>query len=281
MSNIAKIDNTDRLRLEKCLAMAFSSVDDTQVLSAIKSARNVGRKYEVSLIDFFQSMRETSSDTRVALSVTEQAHSASIEKDNERLKRQLSETQERLSKAEAALLNVVVPPPAPVTAARVEAQNGFHKYDIFYSALISHLGTPKRALSIFSEMTSTSAGKIQSWRRADKVPEEAYTAIWGLVREQAILHQHQPLSAEHRRRIDRLCVEGKSDAEIAETMNTEFGDRTFNVNMIKGAKTQIRAAYLDDLKFDGKTKEEVRKALLTRYPTIRSVDSLLNKSFTE
>ena len=277
MSNIAKIDNADRLRLEKCLAMAFSSTDDTQVLSAIKSARNVVRKYEVSLIDFFQSMRETSSDTRVALSVTEQAHSATVEKDNERLKRQLSETQERLAKAETALTNVVVAPPAAVNAA--EAQNGFYRYDVFYSALISHLGTPKRALSIFSEMTSTPAGRIQSWRRTDKVPEAAYKAIAGLVRGQAILHQHQPLTAEHRRRIDRLCVEGKSDADIAETMNIEFGDRTFNVNMIKGAKTQIRAAYLDDLKFDGKTKEEARKALLARYPSVRAVDSLLDRVY--
>lgn len=276
MAKLDKIDPADRKRIDTCLGLAFGRGSDAEVLAGLKSAKRVCEKNNITLAEYFVSSKADGQNIEslsVNLSRTEE-----LETKVDRLEQQLIEARDQTRSLERQLAEK--PKPVLVEAKPIHsAVDGFFTYDAFYSALLSHLGTPKRALSVFSEVTEYSPGKIQSWRRANKVPEAAFAVIETLDRSNVTFSNHQKLTEEHKRRIDVLAIAGKGDQEIADVMNSEFGDRVFNVNMIKGAKTQIRASFLEDLKFDGKTRDEAKELFLKRYPNARTIDRLLDKHF--
>lgn len=278
MNKLSKLSTSERNRIEQCLALALNQNGDSDALAALKSARRMVSKHDMTLYDFYRlsvAVSEGTSDDDMSKLSVDLTRLSVVEQENGQLKRDLADAQGRIRRMErehADMSTAMMPGVRDHTPVE-----GFYSYDAFYSALISHLGTPKRALSIFSEKTDIPAGRVQSWRRNNKVPEEAFKGIRSLDRNTPSFHQ--PLTGEHKRRIDRLSIEGKSDQAIADTMNLEFADRTFNVNMIKGAKTQIRSAFLADLKFDGKTRDEARLQFLQRYPNTRAVEKLLDKAF--
>jgi hypothetical protein len=269
---VEKIDTKDQARIDKCFALALSnSIPDGERINAIKTADKVVNKHGLTIVEYYQNILR---NPRVE--GDDVSRVIDLERKVDSLQQQLLEAREevdvlRLSALEKPHLTEAAPIHLPV--------DGAYTYDAFYSALLSHLGTPKRALSVFSELTGVSGGKVQSWRRANKVPVEAFEAIAQIDRGKAIFNNHQALTEEQKRRIDRLSIEGNSDETIANTMNLEFGDRVFNINMIKGAKTQIRTSYLDDIRFDGKTREEAKALFLARYPSARSIDKMLDKSY--
>jgi hypothetical protein len=278
MNSIESIDQAERTRIDKCLAIAFASnPSDAEIMSGVKSARRLVSKHGMNLFEYYKASAERgSSANNIAQLSSDILRATDLEREVDRLKRKVAdaETREKRLKEE----NDILGRQRQTVTSEHKAVDGFYTYDAFYSALISHLGSPKRALSMFTELTPFSSGKVQAWRRNNKVPQEAFEAVAKLEREQATRHFHQPLTREQRLRIDRLSIEGKTDQQIADIMNIEF-DRTFNVNMIKGAKTQIRAAYMADLAFD-KTREEAKAAFLARYPASRSIDAMLDKAFS-
>jgi hypothetical protein len=271
---VEKIDTKDQARIDKCFALALSdAIPDGERINAIKTADKVVNKHGLSIAEYYQNILRSPPSTGEKNDVS---HVIDLERKVDRLQQQLEQASEeidalRLAALEKPHLSEGAPIHLPV--------DGAYTYDAFYSALLSHLGTPKRALSVFSELTGASGGKVQSWRRANKVPVEAFEAIAKIDRGKAVFNNHQPLTEEQKRRIDRLSIEGNTDEQIANTMNLEFGDRVFNINMIKGAKTQIRTSFLDDLVFDGKSREDTKAAFLARYPAARTIDKMLDKAF--
>ena len=156
---------------------------------------------------------------------------------------------------------------------KVIAANGFCSYIDFYAALVAHLGTGKRALTVFVENSSYTEATVQQWRRRELAPIEALAAIDNVPRETATLYQR--LTPQHRDMIDKLS-ETHTDAEIMETMNELQSERIFNINMVKSAKAQIRSAYVGKLHDSGYTAEEAKAAFIQKYPRIRMVDKIIS-----
>ena len=278
MGKLDKIGEQERARIDKCFAMAFrQQTSDGETVAAIKSARRLVSKHGITLMEYYHAAKNSGEgDADLGSLSLDLGKIADLE-------RQLDQAQNDLVDAKATIKRlekeVSATPKLVQNLSDHQPKDGHYTYDAFYSNLLSHLGTPKRALSIYGELTGTNIGKIQSWRRTNRVPVEAYDAVKLIDKTRATYNNHQVLTSEHKRRIDTLSREGKTEAEIVATMSSEFGDRVFNVNMIKGAKTQIRAAYLNELRFDNKTREDARKAFLKRYPGARSVESLLDKAY--
>jgi hypothetical protein len=160
---------------------------------------------------------------------------------------------------------------------KVLTANGFCSYNEFFSLLVAHLGTNKRALTTFVDNTPYTEALVQQWRRRGTVPLDALSHIDQLPIGTTTVYQK--LSQAHKDRIDQLVIDGKSDSEITDIMNAEQSDRMFNVNMVKSAKAQIRIAFLRSLKDNGMSKDEARDAFIKQYPRVRMVDKILDSIY--
>ncbi len=264
---------TEKAKIERCLAVAFRKDSPNEIASGITAANRILSKYKMTLVDYWSHM------TGATPPVSDQLLQATaVDQERRRFEREIASLRDQVSGLERENRMLLKSNSGKPTQTHAPV-GGFFSYNDFHNALIAHLGTSKRALSTYAEHTGVSMGKIQAWRRSNKVPADLYDRIEELKRETQSFHQQ--LTGEHKRRIDVLTIDGMGDNEIVQTMNSEYADRHFNLNMIKGAKNQIRTQYVKDLKFDGVSREEAMKAFAKRYPKTRVADRLFDSVYKD
>ncbi len=109
-------------------------------------------------------------------------------------------------------------------------------WEVFTKALVEHFGTAQRAQTNFAENTNYGLSSLQHWRKSNRVPAEAFTALAAIDAKKCHAslfqgyHTHQ-----FNKRVIELSVQKKTLNEIADIMTAEAG-RKVNENMIKGIR---------------------------------------------
>lgn len=106
----------------------------------------------------------------------------------------------------------------------------------FNAALEEHFGTLQRAQTNFCENSRFSLSSLQHWRKTDKVPEEAFSALTEIDASKcSASHSKGRLAPEVSERVVELSSQNKSLMEIATILAKET-DRPITENMIKGIR---------------------------------------------
>lgn len=264
MNSIEQIPSGERTRIEKCLASGLSGGSDVEAIAAINSARRILTRHKLTVYDYYRQQTERGGGVSADIAPV---RNHQIEKENLNLRREVATLNDRISELSIKLERASVSS-APVGAHQPKSKDGFYTYEDWYRALVLHLNTTKRAQAVFASSAGIQLERIQSWKRSDRVPADMFDLIPSIDPE-LTSKRPQPLTGAHKRRIDSLAVEGKTDAEIAEIMNLEFADRSFDRSSVKGAKKQARLDYLKGLRFDGVTREEALRQFTNRYSNAR------------
>ena len=278
-------------KINRCIEMAFDSAsDERQQIVALSGARRLARSlYGLDLGSYFKQLAKGEFSTPVpandvqrtsrdliriaALEQELEMRDSRIERQNDLIASKDDEI-ERLRRENDLLVRHASTQPVEVAAPQLTY--GKNDFEVFQNTLYTKLGSSKRAYSIFCEQTGTSLAMVQKWRKDGIVPANAFVLIEGLDKETAVTSIRQPLSQEHRERIDALTMEGLSDRGIADQMASEFPDRVFNSNIIAGAKTQIRNAFIASMQREGLPRETAILRFMSRYPRARNPEKAID-----
>lgn len=119
--------------------------------------------------------------------------------------------------------------------------SGNVRWDEFMLKLGEHLGTTKRAQTIFCEQTEYSLSSLQYWRKRNQVPEKAVALIATIDREGC---DFQTFKGYHKVKFaDRVVALSKTPMtlkQMADKLSQEFG-RKITENAIKGARYRHKA----------------------------------------
>ncbi len=115
----------------------------------------------------------------------------------------------------------------------------------FTAALESHFGSIQRAQTNFCENSEYGLSSLQHWRKTDKVPEAAFTALETIDAAQCSPSHFQGYHPQQfTQRVIELSAQKKPLSEIATILTDEF-NRKVTENMIKGVRFRNKAQITD------------------------------------
>lgn len=124
-------------------------------------------------------------------------------------------------------------------------KSNIRSWNDFSTALHEHFGSPRRAQTNFSEKTNYGLSSLQHWRKSDRVPEEAFTALSLIDATKCSPTLFQGYHTQiFTKRVVELSAQKKTLSEIATILAAECG-RTVNENMIKGIRYRNKSKIQD------------------------------------
>lgn len=110
----------------------------------------------------------------------------------------------------------------------------------FVEKLTEHLGTSRRAQTIFCEQTKYTQSSLQHWRKRDQVPHYVHAEIDTIKKDECDFTNfrgfHKKRFAD---RLVELSAQKKSLKEMATILSSEF-NRKVTENAVKGARYRHR-----------------------------------------